>query len=74
MMAYKARMMADVIEKALAQDAKLDETSELESYLKGFREHLLHDLTEKQFADLYAQTLAYGMFAARLHDKTPETF
>lgn len=74
MMANKARMMANVIEKALEQDAKSDGISELESYLEGFREHLLHDLTEKKFADLYAQTLAYGMFAARLHDDTPETF
>ena len=74
MMAAKARMMADVIAKALEQDAKSDETSELENYLQGFREHLLHDLDEKTFADLYAQTLAYGMFAARLYDTTPETF
>lgn len=74
MMAAKARMMADVIAKALKQDAKSDETSELENYLQGFREHLLHDLDEKTFADLYAQTLAYGMFAARLYDTTPETF
>ena len=74
MMAAKARMMADVIAKALEQDAKSDETSELENYLRGFREHLLQDLDEKTFADLYAQTLAYGMFAARLYDTTPETF
>ena len=74
MMAAKTRMMADVIAKALEQDAKSDETSELENYLRGFREHLLHDLDEKTFADLYAQTLAYGMFAARLYDTTPETF
>ena len=74
MMAAKARMMADVIAKALKQDAKSDETSELENYLQGFREHLLHDLDEKTFADLYAQTLAYGMFAARLYDTTPDTF
>ena len=74
MMAAKARMMADVIAEALKQDAKSDETSELENYLQGFREHLLHDLDEKTFADLYAQTLAYGMFAARLYDTTPETF
>lgn len=26
------------------------------------------------FADIYAQTIAYGMFAARLHDDTPEDF
>lgn len=74
MMAAKARMMADVIAKALEQDAKSDETSELENYLQGFHEHLLHDLDEKTFADLYAQTLAYGMFAARLYDTTPHTF
>lgn len=74
MMAAKARMMADVIAEALEQDAKSDETSELENYLQGFREHLLHDLDKKTFADLYAQTLAYGMFAARLYDTTPETF
>lgn len=74
MMAAKARMMADVIAKALEQDAKSDETSELENYLQGFREHLLHDLDEKTFADLYAQTLAYGMFAARLYNTIPETF
>lgn len=35
---------------------------------------LIHDLTEESFADLYAQTIAYGMFAARLYDKTPEDF
>ncbi len=74
MMANKARMMADVIEKALHQDLHQEEKSELEHYLDGFREHLLHDLDAKKFADLYAQTLAYGMFAARLYDDTPETF
>ena len=35
---------------------------------------LIHDITPKTFADIYAQTIAYGMFAARLHDQTPEDF
>ena len=35
---------------------------------------LIHDITPKQFADIYAQTIAYGMFAARLHDPTLEDF
>ncbi|MDF8332016.1 type ISP restriction/modification enzyme [Novosphingobium cyanobacteriorum] len=26
------------------------------------------------FADIYAETIAYGLFAARLHDETPDTF
>ena len=32
---------------------------------KAFREVLLHDLTEDGFADMYAQTITYGLFAAR---------
>jgi type I restriction-modification system DNA methylase subunit len=35
---------------------------------------LIHDITPKGFADVYAQTIAYGMFAARLHDPTLPTF
>ena len=35
---------------------------------------LIHDISEESFADVYAQTITYGMFAARLHDDTPETF
>jgi predicted helicase len=35
---------------------------------------LIHDITREDFSDIYAETIAYGMFAARLHDKSPETF
>lgn len=41
---------------------------------RTFREEILHDLTTHDFADLYAQTLVYGLFVARYHDSTPETF
>jgi predicted helicase len=34
----------------------------------------VHDITPKAFADMYAQTIAYGMFAARYHDPTIPTF
>jgi len=43
----------------------------LHSWLTAFRETLIPDLDEKQFADMFAQTLAYGLFAARVH--TPPT-
>ena len=42
--------------------------------MEAFRSILIHDIDEKGFSDLYSQTIAYGMFAARLHDPTPETF
>jgi predicted helicase len=33
---------------------------------KAFAEALIHDLTEDDFADMYAQTIAYGLLAARI--------
>ena len=72
MMAAKARLLAEVIEKTLETDS--EKTSELAGQWKSFQKVLIHDLTERQFADIYAQTICYGMFAARLHDDTPDTF
>ncbi|MDR3267637.1 MAG: N-6 DNA methylase, partial [Tannerella sp.] len=67
MMAAKARLMANIIETAL--DAKDNgDGNSLEEELNGFREVLMPDITHKTFADVYAQTIAYGMFAARLND------
>lgn len=39
-----------------------------------FRNTLIHDMTEQQFADMYAQTVVYGLFSARCMDKTQEDF
>lgn len=39
-----------------------------------FKSEILHDLSHDDFADLYAQTLVYGLFVARYHDQTPEDF
>ena len=71
-MAGKARLLRDIIEQALIQDG--DNPTELRCYMEDFRKTLLHDITPKKFADIYAQTIAYGMFAARLHDDTPQNF
>lgn len=72
MMAAKAKLLADTIFKTLENDTK--KTGELAGQWKTFKKYLIHDLTEKAFADIYAQTICYGMFAARLYDKTPNTF
>ncbi len=74
MMAGKARLLSDVIEKALTSDVENHENSTLKEQMAAFREILIHDITPKGFADVYAQTIAYGMFAARLHDPTLPTF
>lgn len=71
-MAGKARLLADIIGKSLTKD--VNEQSEIYGQMRAFKDVLMHDITPERFADIYAQTVAYGMFAARLHDKTPDTF
>jgi len=74
MMAGKAHLLSIVIEKALTSDETNQEDSTLKDQLNGFKDILIHDITPKGFADVYAQTIAYGMFAARLHDDTLDNF
>ena len=83
-MAVKARLMAEIIKTALnisiQKKAACDRTeqyssnSQLLGQMEAFRRVLINDITPESFADIYAQTIAYGMFAARLHDPTPDTF
>ena len=74
MMAGRAKLMADVIEKALNADDEQKSNSALKGQMQTFKTVLIHDITNRAFADLYAQTIAYGMFAARYHDPTLPTF
>lgn len=70
MMAGKAKLMADVIEKSLHQDDVDQKRTQIKSQMLSFQQMLIHDIDNKAFADIYAQTIAYGMFAARYHDPT----
>ncbi len=80
MMAGKARLLANVIENALTVDEANDAhtareaNNSLRDQMEAFKKILIHDIKAKEFADIYAQTIAYGMFAARLHDPTLEDF
>ena len=76
LMAGKARMLREVLGRALEQgyaaapkgaaprspDADLLYAKYLE-----LKEKLIRDLQREEFADVYAQTIVYGLFAARLH-------
>lgn len=77
-MAAKARILASTINKAFSLAEENSEAAEKNKQLQGqldaFRRVLINDLTPQGFADIYAQTVAYGMFAARLHDETPDDF
>ncbi|MDR2686051.1 MAG: N-6 DNA methylase [Rickettsiales bacterium] len=71
-MAGKARMIADIVETALMDNASPGST--LHELLEAFKKLLIKDTDERKFADFFAQTITYGMFVARLNDKTTENF
>ena len=71
-MANKAQLMRDVFRKAL--DDKDEPSKTLQEQHKAFQQILIHDMDTAQFADVYAQTIAYGLFTARLHDTTLADF
>lgn len=74
MMAGKARLLQDILERAITSDEETQDNTSLKGQYDTFKQILIHDLKPKDFADIYAQTLAYGMFAARLHDPTLDDF
>ncbi len=62
LMAGKARLLREVMLRALeAPDGML------RGKYEELREKLIKDLKLADFADIYAQTIVYGLFAARLH-------
>ena len=78
MMAGKAAIIKDIMGRALVADVKGREVTgtatDLIGQYEAFKTSLIHDITVEEFADVYAETIAYGLFAARLHDETLATF
>lgn len=64
-MADKTREIARLIENSL--DTNIGTKSkQLSDQKNAFEQTLIPNLNDRQFADMYAQTLAYGLFAARM--------
>ena len=61
-MARMARLIHDLIRAAFKADGK---AGDLHAQYEAFKRVLIADLSQDQFADMYAQTIAYGLFAAR---------
>jgi len=61
-MAAIARILCNITIQAFEDE---DRGGSLHGQLKAFQKVLLHDLEPVQFADMYAQTICYGLFAAR---------
>ena len=70
-MARQAHLMKNLIIKAFDNET---EKGSLHSQFAAFKENLIPDLSVDQFADMYAQTIAYGLFAARCTSKNGASF
>lgn len=63
-MAANAHLIRDLIHNDLTSK---DPSPNLVSQREAFKKTLLPDINDAQFADMYAQTIAYGLFAARVN-------
>ncbi|MBZ4542118.1 type ISP restriction/modification enzyme [Mycobacterium avium] len=71
-MGAKARRIRDDVIAYFSEEP--GDTAELAKIFNLMRSMLVHDLDQAKFADMYAQTLVYGLFVARYNDDSPETF
>ena len=69
-MASITRLIRQTIEKAL-EDETTSKENTLHDQFESFKKTLLPNLDDKGFADLYSQTIAYGLFTARCFDNQP---
>lgn len=51
-----------------------EKNTELNKIYETIKKLLVHDLDKDSFADMYAQTLVYGLFVARYYDNSQENF
>jgi predicted helicase len=84
-LATRMASIAQLIRNAITLSFKSENNSEhdgasqhsegtLHTQMQGFRQVLLPDLNPEQFADMYAQSICYGLFAARCNAKEGTTF
>jgi len=62
-LAKRARFLRDVVAQQLGQEK--DAPGVLSGFFEAFRTFLIGTLKSEDFADLFAQTITYGLFAAR---------
>ncbi len=74
-LAKKMAALAQLIRDAIGQALKdQDCGGMLRQQLQSFQRVLISDLNEAQFADMYAQTICYGLFAARCNTDQISSF
>jgi len=64
-LAKRTRFLRDEVIAVELEENSSKGHKQIIGFFEAFKTYLIGTLTEKQFADLYAQTITYGLFAAR---------
>jgi predicted helicase len=64
-LAKRTRFLRDQVIIEELKEPGDENTNYILGFYNAFKKHLIYDLTEEKFADLYSQTVTYGLFAAR---------
>jgi hypothetical protein len=72
-LAARARLLRDFLAVELVRQEAEHREGRLFALFEVFRLQVFHELTTREFADAFAQMLAYGLFLARLNAGANET-
>ncbi len=71
-LAKKTRFSKYILEGAFEREEKGEDLPLITGFYNVFQETLIESLTKERFVDLYAQTITYGLFAAKMMAKEQE--
>jgi hypothetical protein len=66
-LATRSKLLRDYLGEELVRQEKVHQEGRLYGLFQTFRDQIFHELTLAEFADAFAQMLAYGLFLARLN-------
>lgn len=66
-LATRSQLLRDYLGEELVRQEREHKEARLYGLFQVFRDQVFHELTLKEFADAFAQMLAYGLFLARLN-------
>ncbi len=69
-LAARSKLLRDYLGEELVRQERQHKEGRLYGLFQIFRDQVFHELTLKEFADAFAQMLAYGLFLARLNSNS----
>jgi hypothetical protein len=69
-LATRSRLLRDYLGEELVRQQRDHKEGRLYGLFQIFRDQVFHELTLQEFADAFAQMLAYGLFLARLNSES----